>query len=189
MHRLFVAIDMPQDICDQLTGLLGGLQGARWDAHDQLHLTLRFIGEVDSPTFHDIADALGAVEAEAFELSLSGVGHFPPRGKAKILWAGVTASAALERLRDKTEAVLAGLGLERDNRKFAPHITLARFKNGAPAGPLGNYLAEHSLFATKPFPVSEFRLYSSHLSSSGAIHTIEATYPLHGVPPNWQAVS
>ena len=94
MHRLFVAIDTPENIRAQLEALLSGVPGARWVTSDQLHLTLRFVGEVDGPTFRDIADALGGVEEEAFELALKGVGHFPPRGKAKILWAGETAARA-----------------------------------------------------------------------------------------------
>lgn len=182
MPRLFVAIDVPDDVRGQLEALCSGVPGARWVGTDQLHLTLRFIGEVDGALFRDVMEGLGDVEVPAFDLALKGVGHFPPRGHAKVLWAGITPNPALKRLRDKVEGALVRLGLDPEERKFSPHITLARFRNGAPHRHLGGYLAEHSLFATPSFPVTAFHLYSSQLSSSGAIHTVEASYPLIGAP-------
>jgi 2'-5' RNA ligase len=88
MHRLFVAIRPPQFILDQLLDMMGGVQNARWQDEEQLHLTLRFIGEVDRHQAEDVAAALGAVRSHPFEISLSGVGSFSKRGKGT-LWAGI----------------------------------------------------------------------------------------------------
>ncbi len=179
MTRLFVAIDMPAAINRQLAALCHGVPGAKWVAPEQIHLTLRFIGEADGPALDDIAEALDGFEAEAFSLALKGVGHFPPRHAPKVLWAGVEADDALIRLRDKVEGAIVRLGFAPEARNFAPHVTLARLRD-APIGRVSEYLAEHALFQTAPFAVSEFQLYSSRLSSNGAIHSIEASYPLLG---------
>jgi 2'-5' RNA ligase len=179
MTRLFVAIDMPEAINRQLAGLCHGVRGAKWVAPEQFHLTLRFIGEVDGPTVGDIAEALGTFEAEAFSLALKGVGHFPPKRAPKVLWAGIEGDGALIRLHDKVESAIVRLGFEPESRNFAPHVTLARLRD-APIRRVSEFLAEHALFQTALFAVSEFHLYSSHLSSNGAIHSIEATYPLLG---------
>ncbi len=177
MHRLFVAIDFPTAIRDRLAGLCRGVPGARWVPPDQLHLTLRFIGEVDGPTFHDVAEALHAVHLPRFELQLEGVGHFPPGGEPRVLWAGIAPSDILARFRKAIERAVVDAGVAPDARRFTPHVTLARLK-GARSGEIAPYLAEHSLFASAPIPIGEFHLYSSWLGSKQALHRIEANYPL-----------
>lgn len=177
MPRLFVAIDLPAILRARLVGLCAGVRGAKWVSTEQIHLTLRFIGEVDNGRFADIAEALDNIHLAPFTLRLSGVGHFPPRGKPKVLWAGVADGAAVSRLHDKIEVRLQRLGLPPDARKFAPHVTLARLK-GAPITGVSDFLARNGLFASDGFAVSEFHLYSSHLGSAGALHRIEASYPL-----------
>ena len=185
MTRLFVAIDFPAAVNRRLAALRSGLAGARWLPPEQFHLTLRFIGEVDSGAFADIADDLGAVIFPPFSLRLSGVGHFPPRGRPRVLWAGVDfgvgagvgAGESLSRLQSRIENRLRGLGIVPEGRPFAPHVTLARLK-GTPAGHLGDYLMAHGDFITETIPITEFHLYSSVLGPKGAIHRIEASYPL-----------
>ncbi len=181
MNRLFVAVDLSAAVKDQLDLLCRGVSGAKWVAPEQLHLTLRFIGEVDGPTLDEIADALAEVRAEPFELTLREVGQFPPGRAPRVLWVGVGKSEALIGLRDRIEAVLVRLGLEPEARKFSPHITLARFKQSRPKT-LADFMAHHALFESDSFPVTEFHLYSSHLSSDGAIHTLEASYALSAEP-------
>ena len=83
--RLFVAIDLPDAICERLQALCGGLRGARWSEANQMHVTLRFIGDVDPQAFNDIADSLADVSQSEFEMALEGVGHFPPRGQPRVL--------------------------------------------------------------------------------------------------------
>ena len=119
-------------------------------------------------------------------MALSGVGKFGQGRKLRALWAGIEANPELVRLRDKVERALVQLGLTPEPRKFAPHISLARFKNqgaGVPPDKLERYLADHALFKAGPIPVEAFTLYSSFLSSSGAIYTPEAEYPLEGAAP------
>jgi len=177
MPRLFIAIDPPVPVRDALMRLCHGVPGAKWVAPEQLHLTLRFIGEVDNGLFDDIADALGEVAAPAFTLALDGVGHFPPRGAPRVLWAGVADGDPVRRLHGRIETRLQRLGLAPDRRNFAPHVTLARLKQ-APLIKVRDYLALNAGFATEAFPVDEFHLYSSRLGSAGAAHRVEASYPL-----------
>ncbi len=177
MHRLFVAIDLPPDIAAQLQGICYGVPGARWVQPEQMHLTLRFIGEVDGGVFRDIKEGLGAIMTEGFALQVKGLGFFPPRKTPKVLWAGIAPVEEVSGLRNKIENVLLGMGLGPEGRKYSPHITLARLHD-TPLARLSRFLAGNGLFATEAFPVSEFHLYSSELTSKGAFHTIEASYPL-----------
>lgn len=178
MIRLFVALRLPDAARRRLEGLRGGVPGARWQTAEQMHLTLRFIGEVDGAAFGEIRDALARIEAAAFSLEFRGVGHFPPRGPARALWAGVTADPALTRLRERVEAAVTGLGFAPERRNFVPHVTLARFGARVPARRLQGVMADHALFAAGPFPVRSFALFSSRIGAHGAHYTIEARYPL-----------
>ncbi len=177
MIRLFVAIELPDEVQERLAGLCAGVPGAKWVKPENIHLTLRFIGEVPEDRFQDIDAALGQIRAPGFEVALDGVGCFPPRGRARVLWAGVTKNGALAHLYDKVESALVRTGLEPEGRKFSPHVTLARLKD-APMGRVHGFVAQNALFQAAPFPVHSFTLFSSFLSQSGAIHRAEASYPL-----------
>jgi 2'-5' RNA ligase len=178
MYRLFVAIDFPEDIKQQLARLCYGLPGARWVDENQMHLTIRFIGEVDGGIFREIRDALSFIKVPGFRLTLKGVGHFPPRKNPRVLWAGVEKNDTLLLLRNKIESTLVRVGLAAEERKFSPHVTLARFRENVSIGRLTNYITGNNLFSTMPFNITAFHLYSSHLTSKGALHSIEASYPL-----------
>jgi len=173
--RLFVAIDLPENVKESLARLCCGLPGARWVKPEQLHLTLRFIGEVDGGVFQDILVGLAEVKGESFTIQLDGVGFFPPRGKPRVVWVGLKRSEQLLQLRSRIESRLVALGLEPEGRKFSPHITLARLKNTQPAK-VGRFLENHNLFLSSPFSVQEFFLYSSRLGRNGALHRVEAGY-------------
>jgi 2'-5' RNA ligase len=177
MARLFVALDLPDQVRLRLQILSGGVPGAAWVRPESLHLTLRFIGEVDSGWGQDIDAALAGISRAGFDLALAGVGCWESKGRAKALWVGVDRNPALSHLQAKIESALVRLGLEPEPRKFAPHVTLARLKD-APVGRVGAFLADRALFRLEPFPVERFVLHSSFLSRSGAIYTPEATYPL-----------
>lgn len=157
--------------------MASGLPGARWTRADSYHLTLRFIGEVDEGVAADIDDALARIRTPSFEISLSGVGYFGKGKAARALWAGIPASDSLLRLHAKIEMAMQRLGLPAEERKYAPHVTLARLR-GTPPHRLDEYIAGHVQFSAGPFRASEFTLFSSFLSSSGAIYTPEASYPL-----------
>ena len=179
MYRLFVAIDLPPDIAAQLQGLCSGVPGARWVQPEQMHLTLRFIGEVDGGVFREITEGLGSIMTGGFALQVKGLGVFPPRKTPKVLWAGIAPVEEVCVLRKRIDNVLLGMGLDPEGRKFSPHITLARLHD-TPLARLSRFLAGNNLFATEAFPVSEFHLYSSQLTPKGAFHAIEASYPLKG---------
>lgn len=183
--RLFVAIGLPDDLRQALGGLESGLPGARWVAPENLHISLRFIGEADRHMAADIDAALSAIPVPAFPLTVSGLGRFGKGRKLRALWVGFEASAALTHLHGKIEQALQGTGLAPEGRRFKPHITLARFKSN-PGAKLHAYLAENAGFQAPPFLVEDFALYSSFLSASGAIYTVEADYPLLG--PDGQAL-
>ena len=181
MPRLFVAIDLPENIQERLGVLCCGLPGARWVPAEQMHLTLRFIGDVDSSVFQDVCEVLTEVRMDSFRLQLDGVGFFPPRGKPRVVWAGIRPNENLVRLRNRVETVLVRAGLDPEGRKFSPHITLARLRN-TPSSKVASFLSHNGMFATEDIPVKEFLLYSSVLNSKGAKHYIEEAYPL--VPEN-----
>lgn len=177
MYRLFVAIDPPEETVRRLGELCLGLPGARWNDPDQIHLTLRFIGEVDGGVFRDIQEALAGVAAEPFDVIPRGVGFFPPRKNPESLWVGIENPDPLVHLRNNIESALVRAGIKSESRRFFPHIALARLKNTPPAR-VARFLAGNALFKLPAFPVTEFCLYSSFLSSERALHQIEEVYPL-----------
>jgi len=174
--RLFVATELPDVIKSRLERLMGGLHGAKWTDSEQMHLTLRFIGEVDARHADDITAELAEIRALGFTLSLVGLGEFSSRGRVQTLWAGVESNPALTALQARVESAVRRAGTEPEKRKFHPHVTLARFKDGIPN--LGRYFAENEPFRSVPFDVEEFTLFSSLLGSDGAAHHVEARYPL-----------
>lgn len=177
MPRLFVALDLPSDIKNSLSPLTSGLGDVRWTLPEQQHLTLRFIGEIDNGKANDVADALCLVPGIPFELQLKGIGHFPPRGEPRVIWAGVTKSRELKDLKRRIDKALKQAHLSADQQKYAPHVTLARLRRPPDAG-LADYLMQHSLYQSEPFPISSFHLYSSWLQPEGPEYQLEASYRL-----------
>ncbi len=177
MIRLFIAITLPQPIRLMLHSMGRGIPNARPVKEEQIHLTLRFIGEVEGSMFKDIQESLTSVELLPFSISIKGVGHFPPRGKPRIIWAGVQPTEQLIRLRNKIDSQLTRCSIEPERRKYMPHITLARLKNTS-LKRVGEFLSGNSFFQTEAFSVEGFHLYSSKITQKGAIHTIEQSYPL-----------
>ena len=180
MIRLFVALEIPETVRERLVMLQGGVPGARWQDTEQLHLTLRFIGEVPENIAHDIDDALSLIHAPGFVLELAGVGEFGGK-MPRALWAGVRGDGGLIHLQRKVETALQRLGLPPEERKFSPHVTLARLKN-APHPKVIEFLTHHALFASGPFNVDRFVLFSSELGSGGSVYHPERIYPLHQSP-------
>ncbi|MEX6724144.1 RNA 2',3'-cyclic phosphodiesterase [Parapedomonas caeni] len=174
--RLFVALDPPEDIKQRLLLAQGGVSGARWQSADQLHLTLRFLGELDRHQAADAAAALAGVHHPRFSLSLAGAGVFGKPTRPEALWIGVTPEAAVKALHNKVDQALARVGIAPETRQFKPHITIARL-NGR-TGPLGGFMTDQGGISGPPFPVDDFCLYESTLSRDGAVYTILERYPL-----------
>ena len=174
--RLFAGIALPDDVAQSLAALQAGVPGARWQTREQLHLTLRFIGEADGRAATAIDDALTPISAPAFSLELKGVGSFGGR-RPHALWAGVAASDALLHLQRKIESALQRIGLEADGRKYTPHVSLARLK-GTQNGHVVDFLTDRALYASEPFAVNGFILYSSLLTPNGSKYAPERVYEL-----------
>ncbi|WP_298673512.1 RNA 2',3'-cyclic phosphodiesterase [uncultured Sphingomonas sp.] len=181
MHRLFVALCPPSAIRATLAQTMGGVPGARWQDDAQLHLTLRFIGEVERPLAEEIALAIGGIAAPAPTIALAGVGRFDKRGRADALWAGVTPHEALAALHRKVDHALVRLGLEPERRAYLPHITLARLPRSAGHGAaLERWIAEHAALSSAPFTMAELILYESSLGHDGARYAPIVRHPLVG---------
>ena len=175
--RLFIALALPDDLRDRLAGLQRGVKEARWVRPENLHLTLRFLGELDGHQAHDVDAALTSLGGEAFSMRLAGLDCFGEGRKLRALWVGVEDPEPVKRLQAKAERAVQEAGILPNGRKFTPHVTLARFKN-APSPDLSSYLQSHNLFRSEPFAVTEFVLFSSFLSREGSIYRPEARYPL-----------
>ncbi|WP_203308394.1 RNA 2',3'-cyclic phosphodiesterase [Sphingomonas beigongshangi] len=179
MPRLFVALRPPPAIRAALLERGGGVPGARWQDDEQLHLTLRFVGDVDRPVAEDVAAALGAVHAPAPRLTLAGVGRFAHRGRTEALWAGVAPSDALRHLQRKVEQACVRAGLPPESRAFLPHVTLARFSRSAGLAPeIEGWLAVHAGLTSPAFEPGHIILYESRLGGSGASYSPVLRWPL-----------
>ena len=178
MHRLFVAIRPPEPIRDLLIDAMDDSPEFRWQDDEQLHLTLRFIGEVERPMAEDLAAALGRLHAPRFDIRIKGVGRFDQRNSGA-LWAGVEPRDPLAVLAAKVERVCLSVGLEPERRAYHPHVTLARWSGGKPR--LDAWLDQHSGLRSQPWTSREFILYESHLGQSGAHYEPIATYPTVGM--------
>ena len=176
MHRLFVAIRPPEAIRDRLIDAMEDSPELRWVGDVQLHLTLRFIGEVERPLADDIALALSRVRSPPFELSVTGVGNFDRRNGGA-LWAGVQPKEPVAALAAKVERACVAAGLEPERRAFHPHITLARFNRASASAALA-FLERTRALASPPFAVADFILYESHLSRHGPHYELVAEFPL-----------
>jgi 2'-5' RNA ligase len=175
--RLFVAIPLPEDVTGELLRICSGIPGARWLDTSAFHVTLRFIGEVDGGAAEDVFQALSRLRSPAFPMLISGVGCFESGGKVRALWAGVEKNDLLVRIRDKVDVAVTRAGLPAERRKFKPHITLARFRNGA-SQRIGPYLERYNGLQVGPVWVSQFTLFRSHLGSDGAHYERLADYDL-----------
>ncbi len=177
--RLFVALDLPTSLRTRLSFLSGGLPGVRWVPPENYHLTLRFIGELPGWRAEEVDQALASIRAPGFRLLPSGVGAFAKGGRVTSLYVGVERSAALEHLQAKVERALQEAGVERERRRFVPHVTLARIDgNGAPEEKVAGWVQAHNLFRSEPVEVEHFTLFSSLLGKEQAAYWPEVEYGL-----------
>ncbi len=175
--RLFVGLDLPWDIRERLDAMGGGgIPGARWVPEENLHLTLRFIGETHKHLAEEIDHALASLKGKRFPLVLSGVGTFNKGGRETTLWVGVQRSQQLDHLQNKIEQALQRVGLEPERRRFVPHVTLARLDNVVELK-LASFVQANNLFRAE-MPVEHFTLFSSLLGKEASVYTAEVEYPL-----------
>lgn len=175
--RLFVALDLRHSLRERLAWMAGGLPGARWLPPENYHVTLRFIGEVPGWQAADVDTALAAIRAPGFALTLAGIGTQDRGGRVVSVHARVERCAALDHLHSKIETALTRSGLDRERRRFAPHVTLARLDN-VPEFKVAEWVANHNLFRGPPATIEHFTLFSSLLGKDQALYTPEVEYPL-----------
>ena len=174
LKRLFVGIAMPDHIRSSLVNLHKTFPGFRWNDWNQMHITLKFIGDVNREVEDAIVQTLEGVRVEPFYLAVNGLGCFPNRDRPAILWAGLgSAHPRLFQLKKKLDDALLHIGVEPEKRPFHPHITLARCKEAA-AGAVHQFVKNRRDFGTAPFKVTGIHLYSSKLNPTGSEYTQEA---------------
>lgn len=177
MIRLFVALALPEALKAELAGLVGGIPGARWVLPANYHMTLRFIGELQSWQAEEVDHALATIRAKPFAVSLRGLGIFEKAGRIQALWVGVERSDALAHLQAKVETAIQRIGIPPERKRFAPHVTLARTERAPPDKVIG-FVQAHNLFRAPPVVIEHFSLFSSLLGKEHPVYTQETDYAL-----------
>jgi 2'-5' RNA ligase len=177
MIRLFAALALPDEIANGLARRQSGLDGARWRTGDQLHITLRFFGEVREDVARDLDAELSTVSGGAFDIMLEGAGAFGEGRDIHTVWAGVAVNPELRRLAKACETAARRAGLRPDSRNYRPHLTLAYLRHPDPAR-VAAWIQANNLLKSPPIRIDRFGLYSSFLASDGAQYRLEAEYSL-----------
>lgn len=183
MPRLFAGLELPEPLRDELSDLEAPLPGVRWVESDNLHITLRFVGDIDKRQARDFAELLEGIDCHAFELRLSGLGTLGGKEPRSIV-AEVETCMELETLQRATERAARGAGLKAETRTFKPHVTLARMQHPRIES-VARYLARRGAYRSEPFIVSRFVLFSSRPNVGGGPYVVEEAYPLSGAI--WEA--
>ena len=189
MIRAFVALDLPEAQREALFTLQRALRRAgaevSWVRPESVHLTLKFLGNIEEEAVSPIGEALSPVAAGAapFAVSPSGCGAFPTLKAPRVVWVGLrTAGDELARLQKGVEAALSALGHPPEDRPFKPHLTLGRVKGSRNLRALTEALAANAGFSAPSFDVSEIVLYKSMLRPEGAVYSALLRIPLSGTP-------
>ena len=180
--RLFVALEVPAAVRENLASLLQTLRAVspqtRWVRLENLHVTLKFIGEVPQTKLAGIRDALSGVRSKQLvTLDFRGLGFFPNEKHPRVFWAGIVASPNLKTLAADIDGATEKLGIPREQRPFSPHLTLARF--GSPGLPekLRAAIQENAARELGSLRTSQFHLIESKLQPSGAEYTTLESLP------------
>jgi 2'-5' RNA ligase len=186
--RLFVALEIPSAVRDNLAAFIKEMsllseqleqRWVRWVRPENLHVTLKFIGEVADAKLDGIRAALAMVRADGpLDLRVRGMGFFPDEERTTVAWTGLVATPGLPALAEAIDGAVATQGIRKENRPFVAHLTLARF---APPGIQRGLLAainKNRERAFGSFQATEFHLIESKLKPSGAEYTSLATFPL-----------
>ena len=175
--RLFVAIDLPEEFKQQIARIQSGIPDANWSRAEVAHITLNFLGEINQTDMMDIGLALGRISVPKFSIQLDSVDVFGNTKRPRILWAGINSTPELTLLQQKTTTALSRLGIKLEDRRFKPHVTLARIHR-SPYERVRHYLTDHALLKSDQHEVSEFTLFSSQLGHGGPHYEEEFTFDL-----------
>ena len=175
--RLFVAIPVPEETKRFLLPISTGVRGARWVRPEGMHITLYFVGETDRERARDLDAELEEIRLPPFDVRLNGLGCFERGNKIHSIWAGVESNETLFYLQGRVEAAAVRAGFPRENRKYKPHVTLARLKQGR-GEDVGPWMSNNDPIEAPPFTVEQFILYRSHLAREGAMYEPLVEYAL-----------
>jgi 2'-5' RNA ligase len=180
--RLFVALEIPTAVRESLAALLDSLRalssGPRWVRPGNLHVTLKFIGQWQPDRLEALRNALATVQLDQpVTLDFHGLGFFPNEKRPRVFWAGIEASPNLITLASEIERATEKLGIQREQRPFSPHLTLARFEPPGLPEKLRGAIQENVAREFGALHSSEFRLIESKLKPSGAEYTTLQTFP------------
>ena len=189
MLRSFIAIEIPTDVQDAMDRSTAALKKAlarplvRWVAAHNVHLTLKFLGDVSPANLELLAQALKfeAGQHASFSLSIGGLGVFPNLRRPRIVWIGIEAPAALQALQRGIEAAAARLGYEPENRPFSPHLTIGRVNQNASAAEVQQIraaLEQTRVGALGAVTVEAVQIFKSDLQPGGAVYTNLYTLPM-----------
>jgi 2'-5' RNA ligase len=189
--RLFVALEIPSVVRDNLAAFIKDTQRemrdlpekppekrVRWVRPENLHVTLKFIGEVASAKLDGIHSALSTVRTDAgLDVRFRGLGFFPNEVRPTILWTGLDASTNLQTLAEDIGRAVATEGMASEKHAFVPHLTLARFVRPGLGEKLSVAIQKNSEREFGAFQAREFHLIESKLKPSGAEYTTLASFP------------
>jgi 2'-5' RNA ligase len=179
MPRLFTAIEIPEMVRMRLSLLRAPVSGAKWIEPQDMHITLRFAGDIDGRTADELVDSLGGVRADPFPVTIRGVGAFGGRDP-HVLWAGVEAGEPIEALYRANDRAARAAGLEPEGRNYKAHVTLARMR-GARQSLVARFLEENATLRVEPFVATRFVLLSARPGTGGPPYVVEAAFPFEGV--------
>lgn len=182
MIRAFIGLELPETVRFQLSLIQPRLLLPHMTDPEDFHLTLAFLGDQPEPALEDLHFALQGLRLAPFSLRLQGTGIFGG-DKPRVVWAGVAPDPALEALQAKVATCARRMGLAPESGRFVPHVTLARSR-GKPTpedlARLSAGLQATAGFATAPFHVTEFALFSSNPGRKGPRYDVLMRYPLTG---------
>ena len=177
MIRLFAALAVPGDAAEALASHQGGLPGARWSPAENLHITLRFFGEMSEDRADDLDLELSRISGRAMAVEAAGVGAFGEGDDVRAVWARVGADPAMEQLARRCESAARRVGLKPEARAWRPHITLAYLRRPDPAA-VAAWLQANALLRLPTFQATAFGLYSSWRNPRGSEYRLERLYRL-----------
>jgi RNA 2',3'-cyclic 3'-phosphodiesterase len=176
MIRLFAGIEIPELHRDRLSMLAAPLPGAKWIDDDDMHITLRFAGDIDNRTAGEFADFLALIDVDPFPIRFTELGAFGGR-EPRVIYAGVDGGERLDLLQRATDRAARSAGLAPEGRNWHPHVTLARLR-GTSSDEVARFLGSFPRLELPPFTVERFVLFSSRPNVGGGPYVVEEAYPL-----------